>query len=296
VSECARVQATVTPIVPTVVLLLDRSGSMSLSFDASRTRWESLREALVAPTSGVVPQLAQAIRFGASLFTTAGTTCPSLITVPPALDNTQAISSVLTNNGPGDFTPTAAAVAAAAAGFPATAADEPRVLVLATDGEPTGCGTGSIGDEQRAAVLAAVRSAHDVQRVTTYVLSVGTELADLHLQQVANVGSGRPATAPLGGANAPFYRATSPDALVAAFRTIARRARSCTFTLDREVTPSMAAGGDVRINGTEVPVNDADGWRLDDPRHVTFQGTTCELLRDLPSAAVVASFPCPGVD
>ena len=49
---------------PTVVFVIDGSGSMCAPFGNGGTRWQSLRRALLYPMSGLIYRLQDAVRFG----------------------------------------------------------------------------------------------------------------------------------------------------------------------------------------------------------------------------------------
>ncbi|MGC4116894.1 MAG: hypothetical protein QM765_20495 [Myxococcales bacterium] len=77
--DCPRVKVTATELVPTVQLLVDRSGSMGEEFVPGTSRWSALKTALVDPSQGVVTRLQSKVRFGATLYTNDGQgTCPDL--------------------------------------------------------------------------------------------------------------------------------------------------------------------------------------------------------------------------
>src|SRR5688500_14799668 len=66
--DCASVAVELTDTVPTVMLLIDRSGTMDFDF-ASTTRWWAVYDTLFDDTAGVVKRLEQEVRFGMALYT-----------------------------------------------------------------------------------------------------------------------------------------------------------------------------------------------------------------------------------
>jgi len=99
-------------LTPTVVLLVDRSASMTADF-GGQDRWNTIRDILVEPTMGFVALLQDKVRFGLTLYTgltaddPGGPSCPNLIDVPIAFSNYQMIHDVFMANEVGNNTPTA---------------------------------------------------------------------------------------------------------------------------------------------------------------------------------------------
>lgn len=293
--DCARTNVTATVLIPTVVLLIDQSLSMTENFDG-QTRWEAVKKALTDPTNGAVTKLQAKVRFGATLYTSDGAgTCPDLTAVDPALNNAAPITQLLANNAPKAETPTGESLDQVATklhgSMPIEGGDGPRLIVLATDGEPDTCAIPAPKDvleqeQTRNVAVAAVRKAFQ-WGLKTYVLSVGTQVAATHLQDLANAGTGTAA-----GANAPYYVANSPADLVAAFNTIIRGARVCEFLLSGQVVAGQEATGEVKLDGRTLAYNDPNGWKLKDPKTLELLGTACDAYKNTDSPTLTASFAC----
>jgi hypothetical protein len=294
---CSAVQVNLAATIPVVQLLLDQSGSMNGAFGNNLTRYAAMREALVG-TDGVVTSLQSQVSFGATLYT-GGNTCPRLRSSTPANapNNAGPIATLITNNGPSGDTPTGESINATVASFPAATPGQPRVIVLATDGEPDTCAipNPSNSTQSSAARQVAVNAAAAAYAagIKLFILSVGSDISAAHQQAMANAGAGVPSNS---ATPAPYYPATNPAALKSAFETIIRGVRTCDFTLDLDVTPTMAPGGDVRLNGGRLTKDDANGWELVDARHIRLRGTSCDTFKAANSVALLASFPCPGGD
>ena len=139
-SSCSLFDVVLIPQTPTVVLLVDQSGSMETEF-GSGTRWTTVYDVLVGQ-GGVVPQYEAGIRFGISLYTsidgnTTGMECPILTEVAPALDNLAPIQTLLDANGPSGETPRKTA------SWPATSKTTPS--------SPTGSSSDGCAPRERAA-------------------------------------------------------------------------------------------------------------------------------------------------
>jgi len=132
----------------------------------------------------------------------------------------------------------------------------------------------------RAGSVAAVRGAFR-DGIRTFVISVGSDVSEAHLRDLANAGSGT--------TTGRFYRASDPAALTAAFREITVGVRSCVFRLNGRV--SDAATGDVRLDGASLTLGAADGWSLRSPSEIELRGAACVRARTT-SSSLSARFPC----
>lgn len=293
VEDCPSIVVDLTPVTPTVVLLIDQSGSMEEEF-GGMTRWEAVVEALGDPADGILPALESEVRFGATLYTShngslGGEACPVLQSIPPALDQAEEIRTLLVANGPDGDTPTGesiAAVAAALTGAP-DPPDGPQIIVLATDGEPDTCAVPNPQEGQAESVAAA--QAAFASGIRIFVLSVGSDVGAGHLQDMANAGRGLPVGGPT---DAPYYVADDPAELAAAFRTIIGGVRSCTLTLDGEVDPADRGLGSVRLDGEPVPYDDTDGWTMTDGHTLELRGAACAEYLGAGAPTLSAEWPC----
>lgn len=280
---CAAIEITFQPIIPTVMLLIDQSGSMDESFGGD-SRWDVLYETLMDPTTGVVTELQSSVRFGLALYT-GGNACPQIIDVPIALDNRDAIDAVYAPEEPQGDTPTGDSIDAVLPTVLDFAEEGPKYIVLATDGEPDTCEDGDA--DGRPESLAAAQNAF-AAGVGIYVISVGSDIGEDHLQDMANAGVGLP----IGGAEeAPFWQALDAQGLAEAFDTIIDGVRSCVLTVDGAIDPAKACDGEVRVDGEVIPCDDPDGWKLNSPTEIELQGAACELIQD-GEHTVEATFPC----
>jgi hypothetical protein len=309
---CAQTSVEHTTEVPNVLLLIDRSGSMAENLEAGVSRWRSLRTSLLEPTTGLVPSVDDLVNLGLALYTgpdrgsiglesTADQldpdyvetdVCPYLVQVPIAANNGAAIEARYL---PQDIrprslgqTPTGESLEAALpalTGLDATLYPGRKVIVLATDGEPDLCANGDDEEGGRERSVAAVQAAFSAG-VTTFVISVGNQVGENHLRQLANLGQGFPADDPMDR----FYRAADTASLAQAFDDIVNGVRSCIFTLDGMVTGD-GHDGTVIIDGVSVVQNDPNGWRLNGPSEVELLGTSCDLVK-MGNHEIDVSFPC----
>jgi hypothetical protein len=145
--------------------------------------------------------------------------------------------------------------------------------VLATDGEPDTCAEPNPQNGQPESVAAA--QAAFAAGIETFIISVGADVSNAHLQDMANAGHG----VQMGDPNAEFYLALDQAALLDAFGDILAGVRSCQLDLDTGLTDADAASCSVEVNGTIVPFGDANGWQLNNPNEVELLGSACDALQ-----------------
>jgi hypothetical protein len=228
--NCIDVDVGFTPQVPTVLLLIDRSGSMNADGkfgdavqaavdagtytlgecpDHNDWRWNVVRDVLMNPTKGIIKPLEEQVRFGMSLYSSRNgqvkddapnevdpnKMCPELIEVPIALRNHKAMLDEFKCDDIADDTPTGESLLAAAATLKAFKEPGPKVIVLATDGEPDNCEcpdfnvswvpakckVAGLPAQIKAEVVATAKGIHD-DDITIHVINVSTP-SELTLQQ-----------------------------------------------------------------------------------------------------------------
>jgi hypothetical protein len=286
-SGCRDVAVTIDPVIPTVVLLVDQSGSMTDDF-SGMARWDALYDTLMGP-GAVVEQLESSVRFGLTLYTSmdgnAGGTCPMLTIVPPALDNLAAIDAIYGPTAPVDETPTGESLALVAGDLAAFAEPGPKAIVLATDGEPDTCATPNPQEGQQI-VLDAVQAAY-ADDIETYVISVGDEVGAGHLQDVANLGVGKLLDDPNP---APYWQAFDAQDLVTAFQEIIGSFVSCTIPIDAIVDVLQQCEGTVLLDDVELECG--VDWQMQDESTLELLGDACEALQNGQMHTVEASWPC----
>lgn len=285
-SGCADLSIDLQPTTPTVLLLVDQSGSMEEDFPGG-SRWSVLYEVLMDPQDGVVNQLQNNVRFGLALYTGTDQQCPSLNQVPITLGNYAAIDAVYGQEEPLGDTPTGASIEAVTPQLVAYAEPGTKVIVLATDGEPDTCQQPN-PDQGQGESVAAVQAAH-AAGILTFIIAVGDDVSLGHQQDMANAGRGLPLDHSQG--DAPYYPANDQQALVDAFNQIIEGVRSCVVNVNGTIDADNACEGHVYVDGVEIPCNDPNGWRLLGPSAIELVGTACESIQN-GDHSVTGSFPC----
>ena len=316
-NACQSVTITPTRTIPNVMFLVDQSGSMTSNF-SGKERWTAAHDAIVTVTG----QLDSIVRFGLTTYTSDNgnfnATCPRLpVAGDPlagaprvnfGLNNSGAISntSVYPSSYPNDAgadTPTGDSIDALMTIIEndPPPADGPTIIVLATDGLPDSCecpnpgscvpGTPGSHDPELEAVDAAENAFSS--GVQTFILSVGPDVAQSHLQEVANVGVGLDRNGSQG--DAPFYTANTPAELDMAFQDIIGDSISCDIQMDKRFDDKEKAcndpESDVQLNG--VPLSCPSEWRVkpgvDDI--IELVGSACDTFKS-GDVTFSAEFPC----
>ena len=300
---------------PEVMIVLDRSGSMSTALGAT-TRWGAVGDAV----KQVVSALQGNIAWGLDVFPTdndCGTS--SNVDVAVGTNNAAAIGAKIDSYQPGGSTPTAAAVAAAAAEMAARTTPNPKYLLLSTDGEPNcsplqftcGCLVGSVNSagqccvgplcygpcvqvpvtDDIAAATAAVTDAAG-KGIHTFVVGVAADSTDgAALDKLATAGLEPRTTSPK------YYAVGSQTDLVNAVNTIAGEIVSWSFALGSP-PPTDLSLVDVNLNGAQVSrdTTHSNGWDFGaNNASIVFFGAACTSLQASSTTAVQAVYRCPPI-
>lgn len=274
--------------IPSIQLLIDRSGSMSEGIGGT-SRYGAVYNALVNNANGVVTGLQSKAYFGASLYSS-DSPCPRLYSVGRSMNNRNGIASLMENNGPNGNTPTGPSIDQVVAGFAANPPppNSPPVIVLATDGLPNTCNNGNDTATGQAQAIAAATAAY-AKNIRLFILGVGTGIADNHLQSMANAGAG----VKQGQPNAPYYLANSPQQLQDAFNQIIGGVLSCELAITGTVDTTQAMNGTVTLDGRTLSYG--SDWELVNGSTIRLLGATCTMFQSSPSSTVDANFPCGAV-
>lgn len=261
---------------PDLLIVLDRSGSMNQSSTGANcngmagcSKWDQM----VAAINQVVAPTTASIRWGLMLFGSNPTGCgvATVANVPPDVNTAGAIATQLAAraNQPGSSTPTRAAETNAAAYLRTLTDANPKVILLATDGQPNCAGNGmgnnaGMADDQPTIdAVAAVAG----MGIPSYVIGVGMTGAEATLNSMAMAGGHPQAATPF------YYPVASTADLTAALTMIQGMANlPCQFALRGMVTdPKMVS---VTIPGITAPTFTLDNGG----RGITFTGATCDML------------------
>ena len=288
---CPSVHFTPTQTIPSITLLLDRSGSMTNNFGGV-SRYQAMIDGLFG-ASGAVTTTQSKVYFGEALYAGDQTPCLNLngFKVARDLNNATAMQTLTTTHPPNNgYTPTAPAIDQVVADFgtnpPPTGS--PPIILLATDGEPNSCSSTSTN---RGPSITAAQNAYTAG-VPLFIVGIAG-LNTQFLQDMANAGAGK-ATGQSAGCTgcAPYYVANDPASLASAFTSIINSAISCDLTITGgTVDPAQACNGTVTLNGTALTCG--TDWTVDaDGVTIHLLGQACTTLKNSTNPQVDAEFPC----
>ena len=277
---------------PTIMLLIDQSGSMEENF-GDTTRWLALRDALVNPDTGIIAGMQDSVRFGVALFSGNGRydagQCPSLVgldEIQVDFGNYEQIAQVYNQASPRRDTPTGESLAAVTDYLLNLDVPGPKAIVLATDGEPDTCDDPDAHNQDTNDFVVATAQASFRAGISTYVLSVGDDVGTPHLEDLANAGVGYEVD---GEEQAPYFQANDQAELQAELSRIVSGIRSCSLELSGDVSESVVAQGVVRVDERELEYG--VDWQLVAPNQIQLLGDACAATA-AGEHTVTADFPC----
>jgi hypothetical protein len=306
-TSCATKTASLTKQPADVLLVLDKSGSMTSAIDSTNNcgpsgagaspdaggcqeRWGTMVSGLNAVLSGASGD----VNWGLQLFNIDGT-CGVAATpeVPIALGSAATVQQTIAGVTPNGNTPTQAAVKAATAYLQTLTDTNGKYILLATDGEPNclttggkgGRGGGGSGSSDVPGTVAAITAAAALG-YKVYVIGVGPETGNLD-------------NFALAGGTDHYYPALSPQDLNAALATIVGTVASCTFSLGK--APADPTNVAVQFNGDSSlraphDTTHANGWDYTSSSDTTIQlyGSWCDNVTNGTYTAATILEGCPG--
>ena len=293
--NCGNSASSMTQLPADLLLVLDRSGSMtnSISDDsacdpASGTcaqRWTTM----IAAMRTVLAASPTSIRWGLKFFSTPGLSSGSGSTpvgcvvtsdmeVPIGTDSASAITASIVATSPNYNTPTRAAIEVSVAYLNAVQDGRSKYILLATDGQPNCPATGDVATASDLDPAMDAIAAARATGIAVYVIGVGPSAGNLDEMAVR------------GGTNK-FYPALSPQALTAALNAIVGTVASCVYTMASPPPDPNNLG--VYLDKQLVLESATDGWTLSSPNAVAFNGPTCERIKAGAYKSVQVLFGCP---
>jgi hypothetical protein len=307
---CDAGRFTLAKASPVVMLVIDRSGSMSESFSSgsgSVTKWKALTDSL----EKALPAVSGQMQIGALIYpggVSTGMTC-SAPTVPdhePRLNNVSAIIKDMRENLPAGGTPTAVAIENAGADLRRRrAAGSARAMIIATDGAP-GC-NGNLDPftctclAQALVCLDCLDDVRTIGRVRdeaaagipSYVIGIQSS-TDQTFTNVLNgmaIAGGRAQS----GTNK-FFSATSSSELEQALVAIRNQLGQCTFLTTS--VPDLRGSISISLDNTTIPEDATNGWKWSDKSNgeMVLSGSSCTNVANRMNAVLFADVKCGGND
>ncbi|MFO0568420.1 MAG: vWA domain-containing protein [Polyangiaceae bacterium] len=294
-SGCGKSEFKLTQLAPNVMILLDRSGSMTGDAGGD-SRWNVAKKAI----STVTTQYDDKLRFGLATYSscTSGGCSAGSVVVPIADKNAAAVNAFLGNtidqgssNGQGTSggkvqylcdsgdpeTSTGKSLSALTGEASLKDATRSNVVILLTDGAESSQCVGSCNGPCGAGQLLA-----QTPSVKTYVIGLG-------------VGAQAIDAIAAAGGTAKSLPSNNQAELDAAFSKVADAVASCDYVLDN--APADANGIYVYFNDdpTGVPKDGANGWSYDPvTKKLSFNGSACTTLKSGSVTDIDVVYGCPG--
>ncbi len=295
------------PIPPRILLLVDRSASMSEAAPGfSGSKWDATREALVGPLlgggDGVVGQLEDHVAIGLLTFPADNpddVCAAGALLRPVRLDNHSSIKTALFLTEPSGATPTAASLLQAKGVLDLLPQDGgQRAVILATDGGPNcnrsldGDTCRCVGDRSQCQQFSAnclddadtVAAATALSQAGYPVYVLGIDGAVAFNDVLTNIAQ--------AGGSGDFFSVTSSDDLATTVEGIATDVGSCRFDLGGHPD---AAALTVRIDGATVAHDDTrnDGWDVVGVGTLELFGSACDAARAATGSITVEECAAP---
>jgi len=306
--NCAMVQQPLAKLPPDILIILDASGSMNNDISdtscgnngcGATSKWAQMIPAI----NMVVSQTETTVNWGLKFFADTDATCGvgNNVAVRIGANNasnvaTQIMGRTSANGGVtnGSRTPTRSAMNAGAAYMHGLTDQNPRFILLATDGLPN-CqpgATDSAADDSAGAVMAVTDAAS--MGVPTFVVGVATGgmgTADTTLSNMAKAGGYPRAGTPS------YYNVSSTAEFVSVLQTLVGVAGSCTFTVpDPPNSDTDRSHIGVLVDGKELTrdPNHANGWDYTTSGMTAVQvyGSTCDAIMSGQAKSVEIVFKC----
>jgi hypothetical protein len=294
--NCGNSASTMTQLPADLLLVLDRSGSMTnnianddpcdLATGTCAERWSTMTQAM----RKVLATSSASIHWGLKFFSTPGLLaglgstpigCVVLpeIEVPIGVGNSDSIVNLMGATTPNYNTPTRAAIEAATTYLATVHDDRAKYILLATDGQPNCPTTGDVPTATDLPAALQAIAAAQAAGFKVYVIGVGPSAGNL--DEMARQGG-----------TDKFYPALSPQSLVDALNTIAGIVASCVYTMTS--TPPDPTNLGVYLDKHFVLQSASDGWTFRESNVVVFNGPTCERIKTGSFSQVQVLFGCPG--
>jgi von Willebrand factor type A domain len=285
-TSCGQTNVSVTPEPPDILIVQDKSNSMSQNpagkacNTAGCSKWSQVSAAI----DTVVMATQTTVNWGLVFFGSdnmCGVNATPNVPITPGTSYTP-ISQAYATNMPSSYTPTEAAVNAAAAYMQTVSDPNPKYLLLATDGLPN-CkpNDNTVTDDDSPGAITAVTNAKTAG-FPTFVVGIGNTQGTATLNMLATAG-GEPQIGSADGNS--FYEVNNTAELETALNKIVGLIASCTIpltgvngSLEKVAVSAQDSGGNI-VQITQDPSN---GWSYIDAtmKSIVLNGTACADLQN----------------
>jgi hypothetical protein len=280
---CDGVAFQAEPVIPNLLIVLDRSDSMDQS-GGGDSRWNIARAAL----DQILADHGDNVRFGLDMFASDNSCAAGHINVDVGVGTAGAISSAYMGTNAQSGTPIRATMNALKNYGGLKDNQHPNYVLLITDGEESCSGW---FDPPPSAPVQQLRN--QTPSVKTFVVGFATSADSEQLNDMAVAGG----TALPGPTK--YHRANNATELSDALSAILGTVLSCSYTLD-QVPEDLA---ELYVYQDDSPISQdtthANGWDYDPATgELTFYGAACDALEggDVTDLAIVYGCPNPDVE
>lgn len=287
---CGNTRHTLAKTTAQVMLVLDRSSSMTEPIIPPTSKWDDAKAA-VEGAMAANPHIA----WGLKLFPTGtpdidneGKECDvsATVEVPSGFGTPAAITAAMARSGPHDLsgTPTARALEVAAGSLKGSTLPLPRYLVLVTDGVPT-CKDPNGPDSAIKALEAAAAAG-----LPTFVIGIwDSDIASIAMLDRMAVAGGKPRAG-----TRKYYAANNRGQLDASLAAITLAITNCVFPLAAPPLDANFVG--VTVDGQLIardPTH-AEGWDyVMNGKGVEIFGSACADLKNGTAQSIGVHYGCP---
>ncbi len=306
---CGQTNVSVTPLPPDILIVQDRSLSMTDDTNdrpctggsangngncGSSSKWAQV----IAALGPVVMQTQTTVNWGLIFLGSEPTTCGAatspVVPITPSSSYAPIEAALSGEKFTGMIgTPTAAVLNSAVTYMQSLTEPNPKYLLLATDGEPN-CGTGGVNVADDTGAVSAVTAAATAGFPTFVVgIATATDAAATNALNAMATAGGEAQT----GAATKYYAVTDSNSLLTALGKILKAATPCTIPLtgvngnldNVAVTAKDASGNTVQI--MEDPTN---GWSYTDASKtaIILNGAACNELQSVTYTAFQFIYTC----
>jgi von Willebrand factor type A domain len=309
--SCGQATVPIMPLPPDVLIVQDKSGSMAQDATGKActatgcSKWTQVSTAIETVVSSATGANVNwgLVFFGADNACGVAPNGTATVAIAPAATSAPAIQAAFTATQPQSRTPTEAAMNSAVTYMQTLTDQNPKFILLATDGEPN-CppGGNTTADDSPGAETAVTNAV--AAGFKTFVVGIATSndaMATTTLNTMAiNGGEPQPAC-PAGTAGCTqYYSVTDTASLETALNGIIGLVASCTISLKDApkgfnnvvISATDATTG----NPVAIPQDPVNGWSYDATMaNVILNGTSCANLQNLTYTAFNFNYACAGV-
>ncbi|WP_437682392.1 vWA domain-containing protein [Sorangium sp. So ce131] len=292
--DCGRQNFNVERKPASILLVLDRSASMQddpNGDEGTPSKWDIVVPAL----QEVIAATNEAASWGLKVFpqgdrtgTCTEESFPGDILIPIATNNASTVNQAITSTTPeGDGTPTGDAINKAVEYLQTLQNDDPKYILLATDGDPS-CPKDDSDDFAVQAVTNAASAGFH-----TFVVGIAAQASKIKTLNGLAVAGLEPRQDPDPLAPS-FYLAATKDQLVTALQTITGEVSTCLFPLSAAPPNPDHVGVFVGDQAIAHDPTGTNGWSYTGPDMMTIKlhGAACDQVASSGAGAVKVIFGC----